>query len=473
MHSQTDSFVGNIYSIINATQSFLWSYLILIALIFFTIYFSIKTNFAIFRLFKEVFIATKKNILAKPEPNNRAITPFQAFIISMSARVGSGNLAGVAIALHLGGAGAIFWMWVISFFGAVIALIENTLAQAYKQKNIDYKNYFFGGPAYYILYGLKNPKLAKFVAIISILFCGIASLFIQINTVSTSWNYAFDIPIYVLALLLTSLTALMLFGGIQLISKWLTILFSVMFCLHIFIGIYFIVINFDGVLTVLENIFLSAFGLQQFSSGFVGVAIIQGFKRGLFSNDLGIGNMPCAAAMSNDKHPVNQALLQVFGTWLDSFVICTISAVVILLSGANFQQSSGVQLLHDALAIDFGEFGHIMVAVMTFLFVYTTLIANYVYSETNFLFLTKNENSLLSYRLLCLSCVCGGAMLSVDFVWDFADIVMGLLCICNLYAIYKLFPKAKFLIEDYVWQRKNGIATPTWNYDITALNKIK
>lgn len=473
-----DFIADELYLLVDAIQSFLWSYICLTTLIISLIYFSIKTNFATFRLFKEVFVVFKTNLLHIFSPKSdskskQTILPIQAFLISMSARVGSGNLAGVAVALHLGGAGSIFWMWVISLFGAVIALIENSLAQAYRQKNPLHKECFLGGTAYYILYGLHNRALAKFFAIISILFCGLSTLFIQINTVSASWNYAFDIPNYILALLLTFITALMLFGGIQRISHWLAILFSTMLFLHIAVGVYFFVAHFDKVLSVFTDIFLSAFGLQQFNSALLAMSIIQGFKRGLFSNDLGIGNMPCAGSMSNDKHPINQGLLQIFGTWADSFVICTITAVVILLSGANIYTSAGVQVLHDAIASDFGEFGHIFVAIMVFLFVYTTLIANYVYSETNFLFLTKRDNYLLTYRLLCLLCISCGAFLYSDFLWNLADILMGVMCLCNLYAIYKLFPRAKFLIEDYIKQHKSGVRVPTWTYNIKELNKIK
>lgn len=467
-----------LYLLVDAVQSFLWSYICLSALIFSLIYFSIKTNFVQFKLFKEIFVVFKKNIFTKlansnqNKNNDKKTTPIQAFLISMAARVGSGNLAGVAVALHLGGAGSIFWMWVITLFGGIIALVENTLAQAYRQNNPEYKESFLGGTAYYILHGLHNKSLAKFFAIISVIYCGFATMFIQTSTVATSWNYTFDIPTYILALFLTAITASLVFGGIRRIIYWLKILFCLMIFLHLSVGIYFLIVHFDQVSYVFSKIFLDAFGINAVGGGFVGVAIITGFKRGLFSTAVGLGDSACASAMSNDTHPINQGLLQVLGTWIDSLVICTMTALIILLSGVDISTTTDIQLLQNAIAKDFGEFGHIFVAILVFLFVYTTLVANYFYSETNLLFLTKNENYLFIYRLLCLTCICCGAFLSPDFLWVCADFMMGVMLLCNLYAIYKLFPRVKFLLDDYLLQIKNGEKNPKWTYKTETLEKI-
>lgn len=448
--------VNSWISIINDV---LWSYLLIIMLLGCAIWFTFKTRFVQFRMIKEM-IKLLGDSTGKSKNGEKHISSFQAFAVSLASRVGTGNLAGVATAIAVGGPGAVFWMWIIALLGASSAFVESTLAQLYKRRG---KDSFIGGPAYYMERGLGLRWMGVFFAVLISITFGFAFNSVQSNTICAAWEGAFGFDHRVIGGILTILTILIIFGGIQRIAKVSSIIVPVMALGYVALALGIVLFNIGKLPAVLELIIGNAFGWEQTIGGTVGAALMQGIKRGLFSNEAGMGSAPNVAATADVSHPVKQGLIQTLGVFTDTLIICTCTAFIILFSGAPLDGSvNGVQLTQHALTNEVGNIGSIFVAVAILLFAFSSIIGNYYYGEANIRFVTQKKSVLFTYRLLVGGMVMFGALASLDLAWSLADITMGLMTICNLIAISLLGRQAFLLLNDYITQKRKGIASPVF-----------
>ena len=449
----------------NLINDILWTYILIAMLLGCAIWFTIKTRFVQFRMIGEM-LRLLKDSAGKGEHGEKHISSFQAFAISLASRVGTGNLAGVATAIAIGGPGAIFWMWIIALLGASSAFVESTLAQLYKEKG---KESFIGGPAYYMKKGLKKPWMGILFAILITVTFGFAFNSVQSNTICAAVEHAFGISHVPMGIILTGLTLLIIFGGIQRIAKVSSIIVPVMALGYVGLALVIVLINITHLPDVIGTIVSHAFGWHQALGGGVAAALMQGIKRGLFSNEAGMGSAPNVAATAFVSHPVKQGLIQTLGVFTDTLIICSCTAFIILFSGALLDGSTnGVQLTQHALNNEIGSIGGIFVAVALFFFAFSSIIGNYYYGEANIRYLTHKRWIVYLYRLLVGGMVWVGAMSTLAFVWGLADITMGLMAICNLIAIAFLGKYAFRLLQDYREQKKSGIKSPVF-----TKNKMK
>lgn len=450
------------YEWISRINDVLWTYILIVLLLGCALWFTLKTRFVQFRMVGEM-IRLLADSNAKGDKEEKHISSFQAFAISLASRVGTGNLAGVATAIAVGGPGAVFWMWVIALLGASSAFVESTLAQLYKVRG---KDSFIGGPAYYMNKGLKKPWMGMLFAVLITITFGFAFNSVQSNTICAAVEHAFGLDHIVMGSVLTLLTLLIIFGGIQRIARVSSIIVPFMALGYVGLALIIVVLNITHLPAVIETIVSHAFGWQQAIGGGVGVALMQGIKRGLFSNEAGMGSAPNVAATAYVSHPVKQGLIQTLGVFTDTLIICTCTAFIILFSGAPLDGStSGVQLTQQALNNEIGSGGGIFVAVALFFFAFSSIIGNYYYGEANIRYITHRKWVIYFYRLLVGGMVLFGSMASLDFVWGLADITMGLMAICNLIAISCLGKYAFQLLNDYRAQKKAGIKSPVFTKD--------
>lgn len=413
------------------------------------IWFTIRTKGMQFRMIGEMF----RLLFDSNNSSGKHISSFEAFNVSLASRIGTGNLAGVATAIALGGPGSIFWMWVMAIIGATNAFVESTLAQLFKIKG---KDSFIGGPAYYITKGLKKRWFACIFAIAIILDFGLTNNMVQSNTISLAFTQAFDIGPEWMAVILTILALVVIFGGIQRIAKVSSIIVPFMALLYLGVTVYVIAANFTKIPEVFSLIVNSAFGTDQIFGGAVGTAIILGFKRGLFSNEAGEGSAPNAAATADISHPAKQGLIQSLGVYTDTLVVCSCTAFIILCSGLYTSGANGIELTQLSLNSQIGDWGSILIAVLIFFFAFSSIIGNYYYGECNLYFLTKSKKALLAYRLGLGLLVLFGALTTLDLAWALVDFFMAIMTICNLIAIILLGKYAVRCLEDYRTQRKAG-----------------
>lgn len=445
---------------INGVNEILWSYILIIMLLGCALWFTAKTRFVQFRMIGEM-VRLLGDSAGKSGTKEKHISSFQAFAVSLASRVGTGNLAGVATAIAVGGPGAVFWMWVIALLGASSAFVESTLAQLYKAKG---KDSFVGGPAYYMEKGLGQRWMGVFFAVLISITFGFAFNTVQSNTICAAWEGAFGFDHTIVGIVLTALTLLVIFGGIQRIAKVSSVVVPVMALGYIALALGIVLFNIAKLPAVLELIVGNAFGWEQVLGGSVGAALMQGIKRGLFSNEAGMGSAPNVAATAHVSHPVKQGLIQTLGVFTDTLIICTCTAFIILFSGAPLDGSvNGVQLTQQALVNEVGSAGGIFVAIAILLFAFSSIIGNYYYGEANIRFITSRRSVLFVYRLLVGGMVMFGAMASLELAWSLADITMGLMTICNLIAISLLSRQAFLLLSDYIAQKRKGIKSPTFD----------
>lgn len=391
------------------------------------------------------------------------ISSFQAFAISIASRVGTGNLAGVATAIAVGGPGAVFWMWIIALLGASSSFVESTLAQLYKVKG---KDSFVGGPAYYMKKGLKQPWMGTLFAVLITVTFGFAFNSVQSNTLCAAFENAFGFDHAAVGGIITVLTIVIIFGGVQRIARVSSILVPVMALGYVALALVIVVLNITHLPDVIALIISHAFGWEQALGGGVGAALMQGIKRGLFSNEAGMGSAPNVAATAHVTHPVKQGLIQTLGVFTDTLLICTCTAFIILFSGAPLDGSTnGVQLTQQALTNEIGPSGSIFVAVALFFFAFSSILGNYYYGEANIRYLTPRRWVLTLYRLLVGGMVMFGALATLEVAWGLADITMGLMTLCNLIAIALLGKYAFRLLDDYRAQKREGIQNPTFSAD--------
>lgn len=445
---------------ISAINDVLWSYILIIMLLGCAIWFTFKTHFVQFRMIKEM-IKLLGDSTEKTKNGEKHISSFQAFAVSLASRVGTGNLAGVATAIAVGGPGAVFWMWIIALLGASSAFVESTLAQLYKRRG---KDSFIGGPAYYMERGLGLRWMGVFFAVLISITFGFAFNSVQSNTICAAWEGAFGFDHRIIGGILTVLTILIIFGGIQRIAKVSSIIVPVMALGYVALALGIVLFNIGKLPAVLELIINNAFGWEQAIGGSIGAALMQGIKRGLFSNEAGMGSAPNVAATADVSHPVKQGLIQTLGVFTDTLIICTCTAFIILFSGAPLDGSvNGVQLTQHALTNEVGSVGSIFVAIAILLFAFSSIIGNYYYGEANIRFVTQKKSVLFTYRLLVGGMVMFGALASLDLAWSLADITMGLMTICNLIAISLLSRQAFLLLKDYIAQKQKGIISPVFD----------
>ena len=447
---------------ITSINDVLWTYILVIMLLGCAVWFTIKTRFVQFRMFKEM-VRLLGDSTNKAEGKEHHISSFQAFAVSLASRVGTGNLAGVATAITVGGPGAVFWMWLIALLGSSSAFIESTLAQLYKVQG---KTSYIGGPAYYMKKGLKQPWMGVLFAILIIFTFAFAFNTVQSNTICAAFEQAFQFDHVTMGIILTVLTLMIIFGGIQRIAKVSSIIVPVMALGYILLAFVIVGMNITHLPDVIKLIVSSAFGWEQALGGGIGVALMQGIKRGLFSNEAGMGSAPNVAATADVSHPVKQGLIQTLGVFSDTLVICTCTAFIILFSGVPLGgEANGVQLTQMALDNEIGSGGSIYVAVAILFFAFSSIIGNYYYGEANLRYITHNKVVMTVFRLMTGAMVMFGALASLDLAWSLADVCMGLMTICNLIAIVLLGKYAFRLLEDYLEQKRRGIKDPVFTKD--------
>ncbi|KZE45291.1 alanine/glycine:cation symporter family protein [Rossellomorea marisflavi] len=456
--------------IMSGTSDIIWTYILIAGLIGLGIYFSIRTNFVQFRYIKEMGrLLTDKNTVSAE--GKRGISSFQAFTISTASRVGTGNLAGVATAIAGGGPGAVFWMWLIALLGGATSFIESTLAQIYKVK--DGKDGFRGGPAYYMEKGLNARWMGILFAII-ITFCfGLVFNSVQSNTISLAMNEAYSFDRLTIGIILAVLTAVIIFGGVKRIASVTQIVVPVMAILYILLALFILILNVTEIPGMIALIFENAFGIREVASGSVGAAIMLGIKRGLFSNEAGMGSAPNAAASAGVTHPAKQGLIQTLGVFTDTLIICTSTAFIIILSNEYMGGTDGIQLTQAALTTHVGGWANTFVAIAIFLFAFSSIIGNYYYGETNIEFIKYSPVTLFLYRLAVLGMVIFGAMVDLQVVWDLADLFMGVMAIINLIAITLLGRIAIAALKDYRQQKKEGKDPVFYSDSIKGLKGIE
>lgn len=446
---------------INLINDVLWTYLLIALLLGCAVWFTLKTRFVQFRMIKEMvrLLGDSTGI----DKHTKHISSFQAFAISIASRVGTGNLAGVATAIAVGGPGAVFWMWVIALLGASSSFVESTLAQLYKEKG---KDSFVGGPAYYMKKGLKQPWMGALFAVLITITFGFAFNSVQSNTLCAAFENAFGLDHALMGGILTVVTLLIIFGGVQRIAKVSSILVPVMALGYVALALVIVLLNITELPAVIGTIVSHAFGWEQALGGGVGIALMQGIKRGLFSNEAGMGSAPNVAATAHVSHPVKQGLIQTLGVFTDTLLICTCTAFIILFSGAPLDGSAnGVQLTQHALTNEIGPSGGIFVAVALFFFAFSSILGNYYYGETNVRYLTRHKWVVNIYRLLVGGMVLFGALATLEMAWGLADITMGLMTLCNLVAIALLGKYAFRLLDDYRAQKRKDIKEPVFTAD--------
>ena len=444
---------------INEINDLLWTYILIMMLLGCAIWFSIRTRFVQFRMLREMIVLLSESA-GKGKQGEKHVSSFQAFAISIASRVGTGNLAGVATAIAIGGTGSIFWMWIIALLGASSAFIESTLAQLYKIRG---KDSFIGGPAYYMKKGLKQPWMGMLFAVLISITFGFAFNSVQSNTICAAAEHAFGFDHIILGSILTVLTLVIIFGGIHRIARVSSIIVPIMALGYIGLAFIIVLLNITHLPGVVSLIIGNAFGWEQALGGGVGIALMQGIKRGLFSNEAGMGSAPNAAATAHVSHPVKQGLIQTLAVFTDTLLICTCTAFIILFSGTPLDGSAnGVQLTQQALTNEIGASGSIFVAIALFFFAFSSILGNYYYGEANIRFITQRKWILYVYRILVSGMVLFGALTTLDMAWSLADITMALMAICNLIAILFLGKYAIRLLADYRAQKKAGISSPVF-----------
>ena len=451
--------------LINLMNDLLWGSILVYLLVGVGIYFTVRLGFIQFRHFGHMFSVLRNSRKA----DSAGISSFQALCTSLAARVGTGNMAGVAVALTAGGPGAIFWMWLIAMLGMATSFAESTLAQLYKTRDND--GNYRGGPAYYMEKGLGMRWMGVLFSIFLIIAFGLVFNAVQANAIASAMNTAFDLERSYVGVGIVIISAFVIFGGIRKIARTAEIIVPIMALAYLAIAIYVMLMNIEKVPEVLALIFKSAFGLQEAAAGGLGYAIAQaminGIKRGLFSNEAGMGSAPNAAASATPypPHPASQGYVQMLGVFMDTIVICSATVAIILMSGEYVPHGevTGIELTQRALTAQVGEWGGIFVAVAIFFFAVTSIIANYSYAETNLIFLEhNNKKGLVLFRIVVLGMVMFGSLATLPTVWALADVSMGLMAIVNLVAIILLSGIVIKLAKDYNRQLDAG-KVPTFD----------
>ncbi len=442
---------------ISTINDVLYSYILIIILVLGGLYFTFRTKFVQFRLLKEQFRA----VIDKPADGN-GVSSFQALMVSTASRVGTGNIIGVSTALCLGGFGSVFWMWLIALIGSASAFIESTLAQIYKRKGSDG---WYGGPAYYIESALNNKPLAIIFSVLLIITYGFGfNMLASYNLQSTFSGYEFynaETSPWIIGLIVAVIVGYCLFGGGKRVLKVTSTLVPIMGVAYILIAIIIVLMNFKLLPNIIETIFTEALNLKAIFGGFSGSCVIYGIKRGLFSNEAGVGSAPNASASAEVNHPVKQGLVQVLSVFIDTILVCSATAFMCMSSGVEpSAELSGAPYVQAALTETLGAFGPIFITVAMILFAFTTLIGNLFYVDKCIyhIFGKKPGKAFMSiYYIIASVIIFVGAGLNADLLWGIADVTMGAMTIINMPVIIYLGKYVFAALKDYEQQRKNGI----------------
>ena len=443
--------------VIDFLNNIFWGYVLIYGLLAVGVYFTIRLGFIQVVHFREML----RCVTGSDKSDKDGISPFQALTVSLASRVGTGNIAGVAVALTLGGPGAIFWMWVVALLGMATAYAESTLAQLYKTHGPD--GMYRGGPAAYISRGLGLPWLAAVFSIALIIAFGLVFNAVQANSIAEAAATATGANKLIVGVAVAALTGVIIFGGIPQIARVAEYVVPFMAGAYLLAAIIVMIMNIDRVPGILSGIVLNALGLQETVGGVAGAvtaAMLNGVKRGLFSNEAGMGSAPNIAAVATPAphHPSSQGFVQALGVFIDTILVCTATAVMILLAEViPSKDLTGVNLTQAALFDHFGSFGPMFVAVAIFFFAFTSIIGNYSYAENAVVYLGGGKSGILVLRIAVMGMVIWGALQAVATVFNFADASMGLMATINLVAIVFLSGTVVILTRDYLSQRKAGV----------------
>lgn len=445
--------------IINSINDFLSTYILVALLLGAGIYFTIRLKGMQFTMIGEMFRLLVNSGHKHDDaddlnkPTEKRISSFQAFVVSLAARVGTGNIAGVAIAIVLGGPGAIFWMWVVALLGSANAFVESTLAQLFKVRG---DHSYIGGPAYYIMKGIGKRWYANLFAILITITFSLAFSSVQSNTMAIALKSSFGVDPVIFGAICSLLTLLIICGGIQRIAKFNEIIVPIMALMYIGLAVYVVITRITMFPHVMALIFENAFGFNQALGGTLGMAVIQGVKRGLFSNEAGEGSTPNAAATAAVSHPVKQGLIQTLGVFTDTLFVCSATAFIILCSGVFDSGLTGIELTQRALENEVGSAAVIFVALAVIMFAFSSILANYFFGEANLRFINPSVKIRNLLRVCVAAVVMIGAIVSLDVVWAIADITMALMALCNIIAIIILGRYSFLCLKDYRRQLKEG-----------------
>ena len=443
--------------IVGTLSNWLYGYILIILLIGAGIFFTVRTRFVQFRCLKEGI-----KVVMEPKSDEKSISSFQALMVSTASRVGTGNIAGISTALCIGGAGAMFWMWLIALLGSASAFVESTLAQIYKRKAEDGSSY--GGPAYYIQTVLKKRWLGILFAVVLIAtYMGGFNMVASFNISDSFRRYDFFDPAstpLMVGIILAAVFGICIFGGNKRISKITGVLVPVMGLAYLLVALYVVLTHLGLVPAAIAAIFRGAFDFEAIFGGFAGSAIMQGIKRGLFSNEAGVGSAPNAAASAGVSHPVKQGLVQMLSVYIDTILICSATGFMLLCSGAQPEaEMAGMPYVQEAAACSLGGFGSTFITIALFLFAFTTLIGNFYYAEMGLCYIcdkTPAKAVLAVFRFAAVLIVCVGATMDFSVVWDTADVLMGLMALINIPVIILLSKPAVQCLWDYLKQKKEG-----------------
>lgn len=444
----------------------LWGTILPILLVSVGLYFGVRTIMVQLRMLPDMFRAVVEPVPRAKKGTDGALSPFKAFTISAASRVGTANIVGVALAIAVGGPGAVFWMWVIAILGGATSFIESTLGQLYKTRE---GGHYRGGPAYYMTRGLRAPWLATIFAVaISVTF-GLVYNALQTNAVVEAVTVSLGAPgawarVFI-GLGMVALTALVIFGGVQRIANVTQFMVPIMAGAYLVVGIVVVVLNIGSVPAMFGEIVGEALGLREVAGGSVWLAITYGIQRGLFSNEAGEGSVPNAAATATVSHPVKQGLVQTLGVYFDTLLVCTITAFILLLGRADFDDSTTGSATQYALASVVGQWGIHFVTVVLFFLAFSSVIGNYYLAQANVQYLTDSTRAVTIFRCLVLVAVFFGAIASVPIVWGLGDLAAAVMVLINVCAIVPLGGIAVKLMKNYTQQRVRGV-DPVFHRDM-------
>lgn len=459
--------------VLSKLNGFMYTYVLIVLLVGVGVYFTVKTRGVQFRLIKDG-IKSMMEKAEKDENGKKKVSSFQALMISTASRVGTGNIAGIATAIAAGGPGAVFWMWITALIGGASAFVESTLAQIYKVKQ---DRQYRGGPSYYMEYALGKRWLGILFSVLLITCFAYGFNGLQAYNMSSAMEYY--IPNYsdtsgpmIFGLIISIATALVIFGGAQRIGFFSSVVVPVMAGLYILLGLVTMIMHITEIPAVFALIFSKAFDLQAIMGGFTGSAVVIGIKRGLFSNEAGMGSAPNASASADVDHPVNQGLVQVISVFIDTILVCSATAMMLFVSGVEGVSGilDGIPFVQAAVKANVGEIGIHFITFSILAFAFSSVVGNYFYAESNILFIKNSKFLLFCFRITCVAAVFLGAQADFSLVWNLADVTMGFMAIVNIIVIFCLRRTAIAALENYEQLKKQG-KKPVFDETFIGLNK--
>ncbi|GAA1614205.1 alanine/glycine:cation symporter family protein [Leucobacter chromiireducens] len=439
----------------------LWTWAVLPVLVVLGLYFTLRSGVVQFRWLPEMFRTLTDKTPVKSDGTPQSVSAFQAFTISAASRVGVGNIAGVGTAIAIGGPGAVFWMWTMAFIGGASSFVESTLGQLFKVRDADG---FRGGPAYYMLHGLRSRWMGTLFAGILIVCFPFAFSSLQANTISATLTSTAGLSpensgwaTLVIGAVLAVLTGLVVFGGVRRIASVTQAVVPAMALAYLLLGLVIVFLNIDQLPGVFASIYSQAFGFNEVVGAAFGMILMTGIKRGMFSNEAGLGSAPNAGASAAVTHPVKQGLVQTLGVYFDTFLICSITAFIILVTAPDLSSATrGIGLTQNAIEGTLGPWAGALLSVIIFLLAFSSILGNYYYGESNIEFISTRPRVLFGYRVLAVVAIFVGAVASADLIWNTADAIMGVMALVNLVAIALLSGLVFRLMRDYAAQRREG-----------------